>query len=145
MKPSPLQTCHCTALGSFVLFGKSAIIGASQPTIDVFTVHYYAQEGNVGSSDASRATALLRNRCTRALWDTNYGDESWINARIHLIPRMKGWVASNYPGLKIGITEYNWGADNNINGAVAQADVLGIFGREGLDLAGRASAEPLRH
>jgi hypothetical protein len=36
-----------------------------------------------------------------------------------------------------GITEYNWGADDYPNGATAQADVLGIFGREGLDLAAR--------
>jgi len=54
-----------------------------------------------------------------------------------LIPRMKNWVATNYPGTKIGVTEYNWGAETNINGAIAQADLLGIFGREGLDLATR--------
>jgi hypothetical protein len=37
----------------------------------------------------------------------------------------------------VGITEYNWGAENHINGATAQADILGIFGREGLDMAAR--------
>ena len=57
-----------------------------------------------------------------------------------LIPRMKNWVAAYYPGTKIGITEYNWGAEGNINGATAQADILGIFGREGLDLATRWTA-----
>jgi hypothetical protein len=50
---------------------------------------------------------------------------------------MKGWVTNYYPGTKTGITEYNWGAENHINGATAQADVFGIFGREGLDLATR--------
>jgi len=35
------------------------------------------------------------------------------------------------------VTEYNWGAEGNINGATAQADILGIFGRGGLDLATR--------
>ena len=54
-----------------------------------------------------------------------------------LIPRMRNWVATNYPGTKIGITEYNWGAEPYISGATAQADILGIFGREGLDLATR--------
>ena len=48
---------------------------------------------------------------------------------------MKAWVAQYYPGTKVAITEYNWGALDDINGALAQADVLGIFGREGLDLA----------
>ena len=52
-----------------------------------------------------------------------------------MIPRMKQWAANNYPGTKLAITEYNWGALDHINGALAQADVLGIFGREGLDLA----------
>jgi hypothetical protein len=54
-----------------------------------------------------------------------------------LIPRMHGWVTNYYPGTKIGITEYNWGAESDISGATAQADILGIFGREGLDLATR--------
>ncbi len=42
-----------------------------------------------------------------------------------------------YPGTQIGITEYNWGAEGHINGATTQADILGIFGREGLDMAAR--------
>jgi len=54
-----------------------------------------------------------------------------------LIPRMKNWVATYYPGTKIGVTEYNWGAEADINGATAQADILGIFGSQGLDLATR--------
>ena len=78
-----------------------------------------------------------RNRSTRSLWDPNYLDETWINNRVRLIPRLKEWVSTSYPGTPIGITEYNWGAENHINGATAQADVLGIFGREGLDMAAR--------
>ena len=50
---------------------------------------------------------------------------------------MKGWVNSYYPGLKTALTEYNWGAEGHINGATTQADILGIFGREGLDMAAR--------
>ena len=53
---------------------------------------------------------------------------------VRLIPRVKEWVDQYYPGTKIGITEYNWGAEAHINGATSQADVLGIFGREGLDI-----------
>ena len=47
---------------------------------------------------------------------------------------MKSWVANDYPGTKLAIDEYNWGGLESINGALAQADILGIFGREGLDL-----------
>ena len=105
--------------------------------LDYFTLHCYPQEGNVGGNAVDSATQLLRNQSTRQFWDTNYVDPSWINNIIMLIPRMKNWVASYYPGTKIGITEYNWGAENSINGATAQADILGIFGRENLDLATR--------
>jgi hypothetical protein len=105
-------------------------------TLDMLTAHIYPQGGD-GGDDVSPKIVDLRNRSTRSLWDPNYKDESWINKNVVLIPRLKGWVAQNYPGTKIGITEYNWGAEKNISGATAQADLLGIFGREGLDLATR--------
>jgi hypothetical protein len=47
---------------------------------------------------------------------------------------MKSWVANDYPGTKAAIDEYNFGGMEAINGALTQADILGIFGREGLDL-----------
>ncbi len=53
------------------------------------------------------------------------------------MPRLTGWVNTYYPGTLTGITEYNWGAENHINGATAQADIYGIFGREGLGMAAR--------
>jgi hypothetical protein len=107
-----------------------------QRMLDVFTVHYYPQSGEF-SDDVSNAMQLRRNRSTRSLWDPAYVDESWIGDRVQLIPRLKGWVAAGYPGTAIGLTEYNWGAENHINGATAQADIWGIFGREGLDMAAR--------
>jgi hypothetical protein len=109
----------------------------NQRLLDYFTLHCYPQNGEFSATDVSTAMQLLRNRSTRQLWDTNYVDPSWINSIVKLIPRMKGWVTAYYPGTKIGITEYNWGADGYINGATAQADILGIFGREGLDLGTR--------
>jgi hypothetical protein len=107
-----------------------------QRLLDVFTVHYYPQGGEF-SDDVSTAMQQRRNRSTRSLWDPNYVDETWINDRVQLIPRLKGWVNANYPGTQIGITEYNWGAENHINGATTQADVYGIFGREGLNMGAR--------
>ena len=108
-----------------------------QRLLDYFTLHCYPQEGSVSGNAVDLATELLRNQSTRVFWDTNYVDPSWVNSVIALIPRMKSWVTTNYPGTKIGITEYNWGAEAYMNGATAQADILGILGREGLDLATR--------
>jgi len=48
---------------------------------------------------------------------------------------MYDWVDTYYPGTKLALTEYNWGGLEHINGALAQADLLGVFGREGLDFA----------
>lgn len=109
--------------------------------LDYLDLHFYPQNG-VDLSLAGDATMkALRLRSTRALWDPTYVDESWIadagpdGGIVRLIPRMRNWVNANYPGTKLAITEYNWGGLEDINGALAQADVLGIFGREGLDLA----------
>jgi Glycoside hydrolase family 44/PA14 domain/Fibronectin type III domain len=113
-----------------------------QRLLDYFTLHFYPQGGQF-SDDVSTNMQLSRNRSTRSLWDPNYVDESWIastginGGKVNLINLMKGWVNTYYPGTKIGLTEYNWGAEGNMNGATTQADLWGIFGREGPDLANR--------
>lgn len=101
--------------------------------LDVFTTHLYPQGGEY-SNNESPAMQARRMRSTRCLWDSTYVDETWINDTIMLIPRMRGWVAAHYPGTMIGVTEYNWGALGYPDGGIAQADILGIFGREGLDI-----------
>ncbi|HET9223177.1 MAG TPA: glycoside hydrolase family 44 protein, partial [Roseiflexaceae bacterium] len=118
--------------------------------LDYFDLHYYPQTSNVALSPAGDAERQARRlRSVRSLWDPTYVDESWIpstgeatavdgvgvDGAVQLIPRMRDWIARNYPGTKLAISEYNWGALDHINGALAQADVLGIFGREGVDLA----------
>ncbi len=102
--------------------------------LDTLTVHDYPQSGEF-SEDNSNSMDLLRNRSTRSLWDPNYTDESWINTQVDFIPRLQNWITTYYPGTKVGITEYNWGASKYMNGATAEADVLGIFGQQGLYMA----------
>jgi PKD repeat protein len=104
--------------------------------LDVFSVHWYPQGGEFGN-DTSTTMQQLRNKSTRSLWDPNYVDATWINDKVQLIPRIRNWVATYYPGLQTAITEYNWGAESHINGATTQADIYGIFGRESLDMATR--------
>ena len=66
----------------------------------------------------------------------------------NLIPRVKAWIAQYAPGTKLAITEYAWDNTKKVNnvvvdtisGGVAQAEVLGIFAREGVDLATRWTA-----
>ncbi len=108
--------------------------------IDVFSLHFYPQSGeyNEAGEPDTPAIALARNRSTRDLWDPNYKDPTWINSVVALIPLMRQWVDTYYhPGTPIALTEYDWGGETLMNGATAQADLLGIFGREGLDIATR--------
>lgn len=109
--------------------------------IDVLTVHCY--NAAPGNNDDSLTGQQARNRETRILWDPTFQDPSWygdigINGRVlNWIPTLKAMVNQYHPGLQIGCTEYNWGDEPNLNGATTQADVLGIYGREGFDLATR--------
>ena len=100
-------------------------------TLDVADVHYYPQSDVYNDKDDPETNAR-RLRSTRSLWDPTYTDESWINTQIAFIPRMKDTIAKSYPGTPLGITEWNFGADGTMNGALAIADALGIFGREGV-------------
>lgn len=117
--------------------------------LDYLDEHYYPASPGVALTTAagSAATQALRLRSTRSLCDPTYKDESWIGCipgndcnnyvnagPLQFIRKLRAWAA-NYPGTKTAITEYNFGGMNSINGALAQADVLGIFGRERLDLA----------
>lgn len=109
--------------------------------LDYLDIHYYPQASGVALTD-DESVAALRLRTLKSLYDPSYIDESWIGTccgptAVNLIPRMKGWIAARYPGTKLAISEYNWGGDTGISSALAQAEALAIFGREGVDLATR--------
>ena len=105
--------------------------------LNILDVHYYPQStGTFGSTEHTDAASNERRlRSTRSLWDPTYRDESWINERIRLLPRLRSLVAENYPGLDISIGEYNFGGEKHISGGLALAEVLGRFGQEGIHSA----------
>jgi len=99
--------------------------------LDYFDGHYYPL-GQTGATDATRLEE------TRSLWDPTYLEKDWYgqwHGVINLIPNFHKWVDESYPGTKIGISEYSFGHNKELLGALIEADVLGIFGRERLDLA----------
>jgi Glycoside hydrolase family 44 len=111
--------------------------------IDYLDVHWYPEAGAAGqriTTDVlTPAVVEAREQAPRSLWDPNYREESWIADKIggpiQLIPLLKGKISNHYPGTKLAITEWNFGAGNFISGAIATADVLGIYGRYAVDLA----------
>ncbi|MGO9232234.1 MAG: glycoside hydrolase family 44 protein [Bryobacteraceae bacterium] len=104
--------------------------------LDYYDTHAYLAPG-------SDPASLLDS--TREWWDPTYivDGNYWIcdptnngaPTAPQLIPRLKAIINANYPGTKLAITEYSFGSLDTITGALAQADILGIFGREGVDLA----------
>jgi hypothetical protein len=108
-----------------------------QRLLDVFDLHFYPAADGLygGNAGVDPVKAELRVRATRALWDPEYVDESWINEKLRLIPRMKDWVRENYPGRKLSLGEWSFGAPEHISGGVATAEALGRFGQQGLDAA----------
>ena len=103
--------------------------------LDILTVHYYPQARGVFSPATGGIVNIRRAAAPRSLYDPGYEDPSWIATEIRLLHRLREWVDARWPGTRIGITEFNWGAEAHISGALALADCLGAFGRHGLDLA----------
>jgi hypothetical protein len=65
----------------------------------------------------------------------NYFDTNWYPRQ--LVPRLLGKIDAAYAssGMKepgLAFTEYNSGCESKIEGGVAEADDLGVFGREGV-------------
>src|SRR6202522_393592 len=121
-----------------------------KPLVDVYDFHWYAEEYD---SDGTRSLDLTSNTLTAAqvqlivqsprnLWDPTFNDtltnsNPWIyqelgNTPINLLGRLQSKINSEFPGMKISMTEYESGGWNHIAGTIAQADNLGIFGAQGV-------------
>ena len=120
---------------------KSADLTAGKRLVDVLDVHWYpeAQGDNmrITTDGDTQRLSDARIQSPRSLWDPTYVENSWIagslgNNPISLLPMLSGRIRAHYPGTKLSITEYNYGGSNAISGAIAQADVLGLFGRNGV-------------
>jgi len=99
--------------------------------LDYFDEHYYF--------DTSSPAAQLAS--TRTLWDSGYDGGTWVEryafkGPMQLIPRFRNWIDAYYPGTKLAISEYSIDSGRKtIVDAIAEMDVLGIFGREHVDFA----------
>ena len=129
---------------------KAASDSAGRRLLDAFDLHYYPEargDHRITAPDATTsADAAARLQAPRTLWDSTYRESSWIGEEmgdfLPLIPRLKRSIAEHYPGTKLAVTEYDFGGGATISGGIAQADVLGIFGKYGVDVATRWGIEP---
>jgi hypothetical protein len=113
--------------------------------LDYFDEHYYPEFKDATSQLAS----------TRTLWDATYNGGSWVEQNyfhgpMQLIPRFQQWIAQYYPGTRLAFSEYSIDSGKKlITDALAEADVLGIFGSQRVDLANMwtppAPADPIAY
>ena len=127
-----------------------ASASTSRRLLDVLDVHWYSEAQSSGCSpsgvrvtnaDNSDCVVAARVQAPRSLFDPTYVETSWITQwttasssmgqGIQLLPRLQAKISSKFPGTKLSVTEYNHGGEDHVSGAVAQADTLGILGREG--------------
>jgi len=150
-----LQNAPDSGKGNFIDYYlerlKAAELAEGKRLVDYLDLHWYPEATGIGASgaavrvvfganDTSPGVIEARVQAPRSLWDPGYHEKSWIagaagGGSISLIPRIEDQIARNYPGTKLSFTEWNYGGGGHISGAVATADVLGIFGREGVGLA----------
>lgn len=135
---------------------KAAEVSAGRRLLDALDVHWYPEAQSstgvrITGQDNSAAVVAARLQAPRSLWDPTYVENSYITRDVNggqpiqLINQLRNSIAANYAGTKMAMTEYNYGGGNHISGGIAQADVLGIFGREGMFAANQwqlATSEP---
>ena len=122
--------------------------------VDALDIHWYPEANDgatrvVFNEAATQSEALInaREQSPRSLWDPTYIEQSWITMvdgqatrgpggystrAVQLLNRLDASIDTFYPGTRLCVTEWNYGRMGDISGAIAMADVLGIFARRGV-------------
>ncbi len=109
--------------------------------VDVLDLHWYPEAQSddgerITSESGEEEVSAARIQAPRSLWDPTYEENSWIadyiGGPVCLIPWLRDKIDRLYPGTGLAITEYYFGGSRHISGAIAQADFLGVAGREGV-------------
>ncbi len=147
LQDAPDAATHNATYGTYLDFFLASMKKLEekhhQRLVHALDIHWYPEARGakrITDPDLTPKTVEARVQAPRSLWDPGYVEKSWIAAAlggkpIRLIPWLQEKIAARYPGTKLTMTEYNFGVGNHISGGLAQADVLGVFGREGLYLA----------
>jgi len=138
-------------LDAYLDYMKGVELKVGKRILDVLDIHFYpeARGDNVRICEGQDkpGTPAARIQAPRSLWDSTYIETSWITdylgkKPIVLLPTINAQIRAHYPGTRLAITEYNYGGGQVISGAIAQADVLGIYGRYGLFAAANWGISP---
>jgi hypothetical protein len=117
--------------------------------LDTWDFHWYPQRVFNGTftwaldnakrpMTADEIEAVLQG--PRSYWDHDFDEHSWITddhlkGPAYMLERLRDRIAANYPGTKLGVTEYFPGGCAHVSSGLATADSLGVFGRLGVHIA----------
>lgn len=119
---------------------RQASDSAGYRLLDVLDVHWYPEPAGVYSGDTSQTVSETRMQVPRTLWDSTYVEDSWIGqyfSPVVILHYLNNAIEQYYPGTKLSISEYDYGASNHISGGIAQVEALGIFGKYGVYFASK--------
>jgi len=122
----------------YYLWSYAGTGSSSDPYVPLLDV---SKEPMYSNQNAEIVSARLQ--VPRTLWDPTFAVPAWVcnsatpvqSQQLALIPGLKKRIAAAAPGVKLALSEWEFGGGNHLSGGLAIADALGIFGREGLDLA----------
>jgi hypothetical protein len=138
---------------------QAASVAAGKALLDAYDVHYYTSGGSSDAQcvqtprlfwDASATDIKAADTDTLDFgWSGDVGSGAYFDTNWYprqMIPRLQKKIAAAYPAGSIAapglaFSEYNPGCETSIGGAVAEADLLGVLGREGVYAA---TAWPLK-
>lgn len=144
---SEYSTKYNWAVAAFLGEIKARSATAGKRLIDILAIHWYPEDkGDTRINDGSLkngGTAKdieARLQAPRSLWDSAYLENSWVtgmtgNKPVQILTRTLKSIDTAWPGTRLALTEYNYGGENHWSGALAQADVLGVFGKLDLEAA----------
>ncbi len=109
--------------------------------VDVIDLHYYSEaKGQCRVTECEDVTHTecieARLQAPRTLYDPMYIEDSWIGSGLQgylpVLTNVNASIDTYYPGTKIAMTEYNFGGGGHISGAIAEADALGVYAKQGV-------------
>ncbi|MBQ8962094.1 MAG: glycoside hydrolase [Ruminococcus sp.] len=110
---------------------KKASDEAGTRLLDVLDIHYYSESSRVGAED--------RVQSVRTLYEKGFVENSWIGQwcqkNVPILPTVQASIDNYFPGTKLGVTEYNFGGEDDASGAIAQAEALGCYADQGVYFA----------
>ncbi len=134
-----------TYINAYLSIMKDSSDQVGKRLLDALDLHWYPEaQGTDKNGKLLRITQIInsdpgvaeaREQAPRTLWDPAYKENSWIGqyySSVALLPSLNASIAKYNPGTKLAFTEINYGGDSSISGAIAMADVFGIFGKYGV-------------